>query len=41
MMSAMMDEIGQTIYSVPHTNDPKCTQQAYEKCSGFYCPWLP
>ena len=28
-----------TIYNVPHTNDPKCQELAYEKYSGFYGPF--
>ena len=29
----------ETIYSVPHTNDPKCEEFAYTKYGGFYGPF--
>ena len=41
MMSDMMDELGTTIYSVSHANDPACTVAAETKFGGFYAPWLP
>eukprot|EP00039_Didymoeca_costata_P030023 m.27570 g.27570 ORF g.27570 m.27570 type:complete len:537 (-) comp7908_c0_seq1:65-1675(-) len=39
MMSALMDQLKKSIYSVSHADDPACHAAAKE--SGFYAPWLP
>eukprot|EP00966_Prymnesium_polylepis_P110120 2548006-Prymnesium_polylepis.1 len=38
-LSAQMDELAKTIWSVEHRDDPQCVKTARSRYGGFYGPW--